>query len=159
MRLKKLSRGPYLFERWEAPDEVVDCALGVVPLILITDIGGEPDERMMKLGEQLMAYVTAHDRELLDLIYGHYLFASEDDWLEFWKVPEGIQREQILSYVRSIEASVGHSDAEPSAGILADIRWDQEHKLGFSVEHGQLTRINESMSWHLDALGVLRLEP
>ena len=158
MRIVKLDRGPYHFDRWEAPDEVVSCALGAVPLILVTETEAEPDRQMMDLGRQLMAYVAAHDRELLDLICGHYNFASEDGWLEFWKVPKGLQRDQILSHVDGIKASVHSSEYDYSAGILAQIRWDQEHKLDFTIEHGKLTEINESERWHLDASGVLRLD-
>lgn len=157
MKLVKLSRGPYLFDRWEASDSKVVCALGDVPLTLVTEINHQPDARMIDAANELRAYVVAHDELILDLIYGHYCFAAEEDWLDFWKVPPGLKRHEMPDHVDGCDALVAWGSDGPSSGLLANIRWDREHKLHFSISGGRIVRINGERRWHLDSAGVLRL--
>lgn len=137
-------RGPYLFDRWHWPERV-PTELGELLVELTT---GEdeppPDSEMAEAASDLVAFSAAHGELLLDLIYGHYRYAEEDGWLEFWDVPPGLRRNQVLSQVQSIELTVRRgADGRCEAAVYVNPLWDPEHKLDLAYQGGRIVAVNE----------------
>src|SRR3984957_1287386 len=126
-------RGPYLFDRWQWP-EPVPTLLGDLIIELSTADGEPPpDAAMADAANELAEFATANGDLLLDLIYGHYRYAEENDWLDFWGVRPKLSRNRVLSQVESVELTVRRGeDGVPDAAVFVNPRWDPEHKLDLS---------------------------
>src|SRR5262245_11913869 len=95
---RKQRRGPYAFDRWRCKDRVA-TKLGdlAVELAVHDDSAEPPDDTMIAVAEELANFAQANGELLLDLIHGHYRYAEKEGWLEFWGVPAGLGRDDILS--------------------------------------------------------------
>lgn len=144
---RKQRRGNYDFDRWQWKKRV-DTKLGqlVVELSTLDDDPTPPDATMVALAQELTAFATARDDLLLDLIHGHYLYAEKKGWLEFWKVPAGVGREEVLSQVESIELSVQRvpeEDGQYDALVYVRPKWDPEHALYLRYRKGKIVEVND----------------
>jgi hypothetical protein len=136
-------RGPYRFDRWQWPERV-PTALGNL-LVELTTSDGEPapDAAMAEAASELATFAAANGDLMLDLIYGHYRYAEENDWLGFWGVRSGLRRNRVLSQVESVELTVRRGDdGRPDAAVFVNPRWDPEHKLDLSFRDGQIVAVN-----------------
>ncbi len=65
-----------------------------------------PDDGMLKRVSELMVYAQSHGEYLLDIVYGHYLLASDDpDWLESCGVPLDLTRDTVAGFLRETAVS------------------------------------------------------
>ena len=135
---KKQPRGPYLFDTW-LWDCKVDTALGSLPVELYCNIDANPTEAMVDRASNLVSFAVANGALLNDIIYGHYRYAEANDRLEYWNVPAGLARSEIMEQVVSIILNV-HADLFSS--IHVDPRWDPEHKLSLTYEE-TITEVND----------------
>jgi hypothetical protein len=141
---ERQDRGPYLFDVWQWPERV-KTALGDLVVELITsDDEPPPDVAMVVAASEVADYAIANGEYLLDLVYGHYRYAEEEEWLEFWGVPAGLGRDQVLSEVESATLSVRRDDDGMSvAYVFVDPHWDPEHKLDLICENGRIVAVND----------------
>jgi hypothetical protein len=147
-------RGPRLFDRWQWKERV-PTVLGNLIVELTSDDGAPPDVALADAAAEVAQFATANGDLLLDLIYGHYLYAQENDWLNFWGVPQGLSRNRILSQVESVKLTVRRSDdGQIHAVIYINPMWEQEHKLFLSVRDRRIVAVNDH-PFVLDG-GVLR---
>jgi hypothetical protein len=103
-----------------------------------------PDAAMAEAAGELAEFAAANGNLLLDLIYGHYKHAEENDWLAFWGVRRGLRRDRVLSQVKSVELTVRRGrDGRPEAAVFVDPRWDPEHKLDLSFRDGRIVAVND----------------
>ena len=111
-------RCPYRFDRWRRPERV-PTSLGDLPVELTTGDGEPPPDAAMAAAANEVAEFVATDGELvLDLIYGHYRYAEENDRLGFWNVPRGLRRDRVLSQVESVALTVRRgADGRPDAAV------------------------------------------
>jgi hypothetical protein len=119
--------------------------LGELVLELSTGVGdaAPPDAEMFALAEELVAFVIGSGELLLDLIYGHYRYAEEREWLEYSGVPAGLGLDQILEQVNSVKLDVSRrSPGKYDAGMLVNPKWDPEHKLDLTYRDGQIVEAN-----------------
>jgi hypothetical protein len=136
-------RGPYLFDRWQWKERV-PTVLGDLIVELTSDDGKPPDVALADAATELAEFAASNGDLLLDLIYGHYLYAQENNWLDFWGVPHGLRRNRVLSQVESVELTVRRgSDGRPDAGVYVNPLWEQEHKLFLSFRDGQIVAVND----------------
>jgi hypothetical protein len=137
-------RGPYQFDRWQWRERV-PTRLGHLPVELTIALDAPPpDAGMVAAANKLAEFAAANGDLLLDLIYGHYRYAEEGDWLEYWDVPPGLGRDRVLSQVESITLAVRRNAGQYDAGVFVDPRWDPEHKLDLSYSGGQIVAVNGS---------------
>ena len=126
--------------------ESVSTILGELPVALnIHDRAGPPDETMLKLAAELVAFAKAHGDSILDAIYAHYREAEENDNLDVWDVPGDLNREQILSEVQHVSLSVSRDkDAKkPYASYIYVIpNWEEEHALYLRSVDGKLVEFD-----------------
>jgi hypothetical protein len=136
-------RGPYRFDRWDWPERV-PTQLGNLLVVLSTgDDEPPPDIAMAAAAGDLAEFASANGDLLLDLIYGHYRYAEENAWLEFWGVCPGLSRDQVLSQVESVELAVHRDDrGQCDAYVFVNPRWDPEHKLDLSYSDGRIVAVN-----------------
>jgi hypothetical protein len=135
-------RGPYLFDRWQWPERV-PTKLGELIVELTTSNGGRPDVAMASAASEIATFAAANGELLLDLIYGHYRYAEESNWLAFWKVPPGLGRDQVLSQVRSVELAVSRDQhGQCDAWVYVNPKWDPEHKLDLNYRDGKIVAVN-----------------
>lgn len=152
--LKLEPRGPTRFDRWTTSKKF-HTELGQLVVTIKTRADAKPDDGMLDAANELVTFAETHGSELLDLIYGHYLLAQEEGWLEFWSVPLGLSRSDAVKRLGAVALNVnGFSGAE--AVVFVDPPWDPEHKLSLAVEKGRVARINGE-NFRLDGGGVLRL--
>jgi hypothetical protein len=142
-------RGPCLFDTWRW-NHLIGSAIGNLPLELHTAMGAQPSVAMVQLATELGEFVSSSGEHLLDLIYGHYLYAQAEGWLSFWGVPSSVSRAEVLSFVDVLSLVV---DEELNASVHVDPRWDPEHKLALTYKHGAITEANDA-PYHLEN-GVL----
>lgn len=57
---------------------------------------------MLELASRLAEYAKQHAEHILDLIYAHYRYAEGSEWLDFWDVPAGLTRAQVMGEVDSV---------------------------------------------------------
>ncbi|BEP56625.1 hypothetical protein GmRootV118_38690 [Variovorax sp. V118] len=107
---------------------------------------------MLDLASKLAEYAKRHAEHILDLIYAHYRYAEANEWLEFWDVPAGLTRAQVMNEVESIALVV---DDQLVASVYVDPRWDPEHKLDLRYE-GTITEVNGEAFDLVDGTLVLR---
>lgn len=126
--------------------EAVSTILGELFVALnINDRVGPPDDTMLTLADDLVSFAQTHGELIVDSIYAHYRVAEEGDQLDFWDVPSGLSRDEILSQVESVTLSVSRDrDAEKpyEAYVLVSPKWDLEHDLYLRRANGQLTEFD-----------------
>ena len=101
---------------------------------------------MIALAEELATFTRTNEEKLLDLIYGHYRYAEKQNWLEYWNVPAGLPREDVLSQVDSIALCVQRDRDEErpyDAAVYVNPNWDQEHKLDLRYRNGRIVEVND----------------
>lgn len=118
-----------------------------------------PDDGMLKRVSELMVYAQSHGEYLLDIVYGHYLLASDDpDWLESCGVPLDLTRDTVAGFLREDRSLLvsRHLDwTEPySSSIHVVPMWDEEHALALYFCDGAIVTANDE-EFILEA-GVLR---
>jgi len=99
-------RGPYRFDRWQWPERVPTRLGNLLVELTASDGAPPPDAAMVAAASELAEFAVANRDLLLDLIYGHYRYAEENTWLEFWGVPPKLRRNRVLSQVESVELTV-----------------------------------------------------
>lgn len=114
--------------------------------------GGAPNRAMLELADKLAEYAKQHAEHILDLIYAHYRYAEANKWLDFWDVPAGLTRAEVMSEVESIALVV---DSELVATVYVNPHWDPEHKLDLLYE-GSITAMNGEAFDLVDGNLVLR---
>jgi hypothetical protein len=136
-------RGPYQFDRWQWPERL-PTALGDLVVELTTRDGeSPPDAAMAAAANELAEFVASNGDLVLDMIYGHYKYAEENDWLRFWGVRPGLRRNRVLSQVKSVDLTVRRGrDGRLDAAVFVNPRWDPEHKLDLSFRDGQIVAVN-----------------
>jgi hypothetical protein len=144
---RKQHRGPYAFDRWRWKDRLT-TKLGdlVVELSIMDDDPTPPDDTMVTIADELASFAKANDEMLLDLIFGHYRYAEKEGWLEFWGVPRGLSRAEILSQVESIALCVQRDREEAipyDAAVFVNPNWDKEHKLDLRYRKGKIVEVND----------------
>jgi hypothetical protein len=131
-------RGARLFDTWRWAGQIEVAALSPLVVQFQVALNEEPSDEMVAVANQLLEYARANDDYLLDLIHAHYRYAEEEGWLDFWQVPSGISRGEVLSFVNLVALVV---DSDLVASVFVDPQWDQEHKLDMLFE-GAITRID-----------------
>ena len=131
---------------------VVHTTIGDLAVELHMPSGGRPSEAMLDLASKLAEYAKRHAEHILDLIYAHYRYAEANEWLEFWGVPAGLTRTQVMNEVESVALVV---DDQLIASVYVDPRWDPEHKLDLLYE-GTITAVNGEAFDLVDGTLVLR---
>jgi hypothetical protein len=136
-------RGPYQFDRWQWPEKV-PTSLGALVVELTTSDGEPPpDAGMAEAATELAEFAAANGDLLLDLLYGHYRYAEENGWLEFWGVRPKLRRNRVLTQVESVELTVRRGDdGRPDVAVFVNPRWDPEHKLDLGFRDGQIVAVN-----------------
>ena len=135
---------------WTSP---VHTSIGDLPVELHVECDAEPSDAMLEQARALADYASAHGETLLDLIFGHYKYAERKGWLEFWSVPAGIGRGEILRHVDAVELTVVE---DLTATVFVDPHWDPEHKLDLTFADGRITEVN-GQRYSLEN-GILRRE-
>jgi hypothetical protein len=136
-------RGPYRFDRWHWPERVPTALGGLLVELTTSDGEPPPDDAMAAAAGELAEFAVANGDLLLDLIYGHYRYAEENGWLEFWGVRPKLGRDRVLSQVKSVELTVRRGDdGIPDATVFVDPRWDPEHKLELCFRDGRIVEVN-----------------
>jgi hypothetical protein len=136
-------RGPYRFDRWHWPERVPTQLGNLLVEASTGDDEPPPDIAMAAVASDLAEFASANGDLLLDLIYGHYRYAEENAWLEFWGVPSELSRDQVLSQVESVELAVHREDrGQFDACVFVNPRWDPEHKLELSYSDGRIVAVN-----------------
>lgn len=135
----KQPRGAYLFDTW-LWNQSIETEIGSLPVELYCDIDKLPSESMVTLASELVAFARGNSPLLLDLIYGHYRYAEANGWLQYWHIPAGLARSEVMNQVEAVILNV-HTDL--FASVHVDPRWDPEHKLCLSYE-GTITEINDA---------------
>ena len=131
---------------------VVHTAIGDMAVELQMPSGGPPSASMLELASRLSEYAKEHAEHILDLIIGHYRYAEANGWLDFWDVPAGLTKAEIMSEVDSIALVVG---PELIASVYINPHWDPEHKLDLLFE-GTITAVNGEAFDLVDGTLVLR---
>jgi hypothetical protein len=157
----KQLRGSYLFDRWVGRRRIA-TPLGPfsVELQILDDSDTDPpDDEMLRRAYGLVSYTESHGGFILDIVFGHYLFAAEDrDWLGECGVPLGLTRNRIADYVREDRSLVVARhlswDQPYSSSIHVVPLWDEEHALSLDFHNGAIVAANDSQ-FRLEA-GVLR---
>lgn len=80
-----------------------------------------------------------------------FLLAAAE-WLDFWDVPAGLTRDQVMGEVDSVALVV---DPELIASVYVNPHWDLEHKLDLLFE-GTITAMNGEAFDLVDGTLVLR---
>ena len=158
---EKQPRGPYLFDWWVGQQRIA-TPLGLFSVelhILGDDDTDPPDEEMLRRTAGLVSYTENQGEFILDIVFGHYLFAAEErDWLEHCGIPRGLPRNRIADYVRKDRSLVvaRHLNWDQPYSISINIvpLWDEEHALSLNVRDGAIVAVNDSR-FRLEA-GVLR---
>lgn len=130
---------------WISKEPVTTAVGDLFVELNINDRAGPPDETMLKLADELAGFAQTHGDLLLSSIYDHYCNAEKSGHLDFWDVPKGLSREQVLSEVELIHLSVCRDkDAERAyASYIYFIpNWEQEHALYLRCADGQLTQFD-----------------
>jgi hypothetical protein len=127
--------------------------------LLDDDDTNPPDDEMLRRASGLVTYAESHSEFILDIVFGHYLFAAEErDWLEECGIPRGLTRNKIAGYVRedrSLVVARHLSGGQPySSSIHVVPLWDEEHALSLEFSDGAIVAANDSQ-FRLEA-GVLR---
>jgi hypothetical protein len=136
------SRGPYRFDRWQWSQRVA-TSLGDLVVELTSDDGKPPNLASAEAAGDLAEFAATHGELLLDLIHGHYCRAEQQGWLEFWGVPSGLGRDQVLSQVRSVVLTVRRkANGQFEAAVFVDPLWDPEHKLDLVYHDGRIISVN-----------------
>jgi hypothetical protein len=81
---------------------VVHTAIGDMAVEFQMPSGGRPSAAMLELASRLAEYAQQHAEHILDLIYAHYRYAEDNEWLNFWDVPGGLSRAQVMGEVDSV---------------------------------------------------------
>lgn len=131
---------------------VVRTAIGDMAVNLQMLSGGGPSKAMLELADRLAEYAKQHAEHILDLIYAHYRYAEANEWLDFWDVPAGLTRAEVMSEVESIALVV---DSELVFTVYVNPHWDPEHKLDLLYE-GSITAVNGEAFDLVDGNLVLR---
>ncbi len=100
---------------------------------------------MTAVAEELAAFAAANGELLLELIYGHYRYAEENDWLGFWRVPVGLGLNQVLAQVQSVTLEASRNVKKTprfTASVYVWPNWDQEHGLDMIYRDGKIATIN-----------------
>jgi hypothetical protein len=158
---EKLPRGPYRFDRWRWREEV-STLLGPFAVslqMLGKDDTGPPDDEMLRRASELVAYARANADYILDLVFGHYLFVSEQPaWLESCGVPRNLTRNQVADFLgenRSLVVSRHLNWREPyNSCVFAVPQWESEHALILDFREGAIATVNDC-KFRLES-GVLR---
>ncbi|MEJ8857371.1 hypothetical protein WKW79_22555 [Variovorax robiniae] len=142
---------PFSMSPWLS-NPVVHTAVGDMAVELQMPSGGRPSAEMLELASRLAEYAKQHAEHILDLIYAHYRYAEANQWLDFWDVPAGLTRAQVMSEVDSVALVV---DPELVASVYVNPHWDPEHKLDLLFE-GTITAVNGEAFDLVDGTLVLR---
>lgn len=148
---EKQPRRAYLFDRWAAQRQIptVLGPFGIYLAILGKDDTNPPDDEMLIRVSDLIDFIESHDEEVLDVVYGHYLFtARSPGWLESCGVPRGLGRADVSAFLdqRLLGVSRHLNWAEPyTSGVLVDPLWDTEHKLRLVIRNGSIATVNDMM--------------
>jgi hypothetical protein len=147
---QKQPRGPYLFDRW-LWDKRVSTPLGefsVELLMLGNDDTHPPDEEILRRASELVRYVEANGEYILDIVFGYYRLAGENDWLDLAGVSRGHTRETVSSLVRDDRTLVvsRHLEWDEPYDSVIHIAplWDVEHALSLEFHNGQIVSANDS---------------
>lgn len=163
LNLSELTQQKKKPSRWVL-NRTVASPLGEFPLELSKDgkDPSPPDEEMLKRGAELVRYVETHGEYLVDIVFGHYLFACELGWMESKSVPVGLTREAIASQLREDRSLSVNRDLDLELDDLPPYEsfiyvvplWDEEHGLSMLFQDGKVVRVNECLFALED--GVLR---
>jgi hypothetical protein len=135
---EKQPRGARLVDIWSTR-KPLHTELGSVPVDLCCELNAVPSTQMIGRASELAAYVQAESSYLLDLIYSHYRFAQSNGWLDFCRVPEGLERHEVLQQVEEVRLSVFQ---DLFSSVHVDPRWDPEHKLTLDYSDSGIRRID-----------------
>ena len=154
LNLSELTQEKKKPSRWML-NRTVPSPLGEFPLEVSR--GGRdrtpPDEEMLRRGGELVSYVEANGEYLVDIVFGHYLFACKMGWMESKDVPEGLTREEIGAQLRSDRSlsviedlDLEEDDLPPyESSIYVVPLWDEEHGLTMLFEDGKIVRVNDCL--------------
>jgi hypothetical protein len=154
-------------------NRTVPSPLGEFPMEVTREHGERkpPNEEMLRRGGELVRYVEANGEYLVDIVYGHYLFACKQGWMDYSHfpkgmtpeglVPEGLTREEIASQLRedrriyvSEDLDLELDDLPPYESFIYVVPlWDEGHGLTMLFEDGKIVRVNEQLFRLVD--GVL----
>jgi len=139
VKQKRTSRA---FVCWHWPDRVPTVLGDLVVELFVSSGEPSPDANMAEAASALVTFATANGELLLDLIYGHYKYAEQDNWLEYWGVPTELTRDRVLSQVTSIVLTVRRHGNGTLATVFVDPLWDPEHKLDLEFRDGHIVAAN-----------------
>jgi hypothetical protein len=161
---KKQPRAPYSFNRW-IRDKPVATALGefTVDLHVHSD-KNPPDDEMLRRAAELVRYMEQHGDYVLDVLYGDYLRAAEDGYMDALlelEGAEGLTRENVCDYLgEGSQGLIVARDPEYEDGYESAIylipEWDDEHALSLVFRDGKIVTVNDEPFTLVD--GVLRYE-
>jgi hypothetical protein len=131
-------RGARHFDLWKW-NKNVPSSIGALGVELQTRIAALATEHMVETAAMAAEFVSNSGNLLLELVYGHYKLAEHEQWLEYWGVPSGLGRDQLLGQLRRADISVAD---DLYCCIFIDPTWDPEHKLWLTLADDRIVDVN-----------------
>jgi hypothetical protein len=129
-------RGPYLFNYWQARQQV-ETPFGsfVVEAHMPLEDTAPPDPAMVRQANELAEFTRSNPEAILEKIYEHYR-AMADHWLEMCRVPRALRQDELSPYLEVLTLNVNRDGDEPT--IYVSPRWDVEHAISMAVREGRV---------------------
>ena len=142
-------------------NKTVATPLGEFEVSLGPEGKGAPDDEMLRRGAELVQYAEANGEYIVDIVYGHYLFACKNGWMDYSHFPKGMSTEGLvhegltrgemasqlrdggcLSVTQDLDLELDDLPPYESKIIVVPL-WDEEHGLEMLFEDGKVVRVNE----------------
>lgn len=145
---KKLPKNTYAYDVWRRL-EPLETSLGNFHVELhAPDDKNPPDDEMLRLADELTAYVESHSDYIWDIIFGayrHCATTADSDWLECCDVPEDLTRDQVREYCEPAICITRQSHNEPYCSDISVFpQWDEEHGLTLKFRDGAIATANDA---------------
>ena len=108
----------------------------------------EPDDEMVKLAEELVAYAESHGDYILDVAYGDFRRWTTVDpgWLDSCGLPQNLGRDAIPKHVGGCVLTVIRDldSDDPYTSLVRIVpEWDDEHGLEMKLRDGAIVEVSD----------------
>ena len=150
---KKLPKGTYAFDNAWSCKHPVKTSIGTFQVHFFMSYDkNPPDDEMLRLADELVAYAQTHSRYIRDIIYGSYRFMvteSAPGTEESWGVPANLKPEQIQKYcdpflIVERDPTDGLQPIPYECRITVCPQWEPEHNLSLEYRDGAIVTVNQS---------------